>query len=898
VPPTGEPTQIGRYKVLRKLGKGGMGAVYLATDPQLERQVALKVPHFTPQDGPDVLTRFYREARAAATLQHANICPVYDVGESNGTHYLTMAYIEGQTLAERIRHKTQQQRDTALLLRKIALALAEAHRRGIIHRDLKPANILINLHGEPVIMDFGLARRVDQETERLTKTGELLGTPSYMPPEQVNGDVQAMGPACDIYSLGVILYELLTGRLPFEGPFVGVLSQILVDPPKPPSLHRPDVEPELEAICLKAMAKKPAGRFASMQEFAAALSAYLDRDEATQRGAPAGRDTLPLQASGPMPRVALPPAAEGSRRGFGAVLGGIAVLLLVAAPLAYIGYARLTGTPDAPPPGEAPKPAPTGGLIQIKLDPPDAKVEVQVDDERYKPGQLAEPLRLEPREHRLVVTGDEYEPVRQSFTVKPGANNTPLTVKLTPAQGTIKIAFADRPAPGSVVKVDGAVVDPAQLGKGLQLRLGEHRVEVSSREHETQTRYFIVRRDSNPVVTVPALVPLPGTLTVHLAKPGITAEVHRAGKQQATAKPGTALSLPPGEYDLVINARDFEPYRQRFSISPRANTELAVTLTPKEPPAGERHAWESPNGRIAAMAFNLDGVVLVATHGGTLHQFDADLKEKAKPIDLRTGSSTNVTAVAFSTSGQRALVGTASQQRNAKRVTWSEPSLHLWDLTAKRNLGPLNGVTDRIMTGAIGTDGRHAVTGDFEGKIQFWDLAKRLQVTPFSVARQRANENPRIWGLAFLPNGQVVGSGADRFARLWNPAAGKEVRRYEGSNDERFHSLAVSPDGRWVALGSTDKAQPLRLWDLRTGTETTLKCHKAAVECVAFTPDGRRLFSSDVEGRAHFWDVAAEKEVPGFEKFKGRVHLAAFAPDGRRVLLAMGNSVRLWSLPK
>ena len=210
------PETFGRYRILRKLGQGGMGSVYLAHDSQLDRPVALKVPHFSAADGPDALERFYREARAAATIVHANICPVYDVNEHAGVPYVTMAYIEGRPLAELIRAgKPLPQRPVAAAARKLALALHEAHRRGVVHRDLKPSNVMINSRREPVVMDFGLAWRLDREDARLTKSGSILGTPAYMSPEQVRGDVSALGPGCDIYSLGVLLYEMLTGRPPY-----------------------------------------------------------------------------------------------------------------------------------------------------------------------------------------------------------------------------------------------------------------------------------------------------------------------------------------------------------------------------------------------------------------------------------------------------------------------------------------------------------------------------------------------------------------------------------------------------------------------------------------------------------------------------------------------------------
>jgi hypothetical protein len=237
------------------------------------------VPRFKAGDGEGV-ERFKREARAAATLQHPNLCPIFDVGEINGRSYLTMGYIEGRSLAELIQGgEPLPERPVADLVRKLALALEEAHRKGVVHRDLKPANIMITERHDPVILDFGLARQVNKEDLRLTAPGMLLGTPAYMPPEQVRGDTQAMGPACDIYSLGVVLYEMLTGKLPFQGANLGALiGQVLIEEPPPPSLLRTQIDKTLEAICLKAMAKDPSRRFHSMTEFAAALGAFLGNE--------------------------------------------------------------------------------------------------------------------------------------------------------------------------------------------------------------------------------------------------------------------------------------------------------------------------------------------------------------------------------------------------------------------------------------------------------------------------------------------------------------------------------------------------------------------------------------------------------------------------------------------
>ena len=268
------PQRIGRYEILRVLGKGGMGTVYLAHDSQLGRQVALKVPHFAHDA--DALERFYREARSAGRLQHPHIVPIHEAGEVDGVHLMTMAFIEGEPLTARVAdYARRPPREAAALVRTLALALQEAHGQGVIHRDLKPGNIMMDRRGEPVVMDFGLAREVRTAAGGLSLPGTIMGTPAYMPPEQARGDVTAIGPGSDVYSLGVVFYELLTGRTPFRGNVTDVLAQHLRDEPPPPSAFRPELGGHVDALCLKALAKEPSRRFLTMIEFAQALDEFL-----------------------------------------------------------------------------------------------------------------------------------------------------------------------------------------------------------------------------------------------------------------------------------------------------------------------------------------------------------------------------------------------------------------------------------------------------------------------------------------------------------------------------------------------------------------------------------------------------------------------------------------------
>jgi hypothetical protein len=269
------PATFGDYQLIEEIGRGGMGVVYRAIQRSLGRTVAIKMLARRDLAGPADLARFRSEAEAAARLDHPGIVSIFEVGEHEGHPFYSMRLIEGTTLALRLAEGPMPQRESAALLVKVADAVQAAHDRGVLHRDLKPSNILIDVAGEPHVSDFGLAKRLEN-AETMTHTGAILGTPCYMSPEQAAGSRGDVGPASDVWSLGTILYQMLTGRPPFQaaGPMDTLLAVLETDPPLPRSLGRP-VERDLELITLKTLQKPQDLRYPSAAALAADLRAYL-----------------------------------------------------------------------------------------------------------------------------------------------------------------------------------------------------------------------------------------------------------------------------------------------------------------------------------------------------------------------------------------------------------------------------------------------------------------------------------------------------------------------------------------------------------------------------------------------------------------------------------------------
>ena len=283
--------QIEGYEMLSRIGRGGMGLVLKARHVALNRLVAIKMPRGQLVDEEDH-ERFLREARAAARLRHPNICPIYDVAEQSSQPYLAMAFIEGRTLKGWASQQQRGARQCAETVAALAHAVEYAHQRGVVHRDIKPSNVMVDDEtGNPVLMDFGLAKNVGEDDVQLTQSGQVMGTPAYMAPEQAAGKTDEIGPLSDVYALGAVLYELLTGRPPFIGSSGEVIHRVQSEEPVSPRKLAPSLHRDLETVCLKAMAKAPSARYAS----AAALADDLERF--------CGGEAILARREGPLPKL-------------------------------------------------------------------------------------------------------------------------------------------------------------------------------------------------------------------------------------------------------------------------------------------------------------------------------------------------------------------------------------------------------------------------------------------------------------------------------------------------------------------------------------------------------------------------------------------------------------------
>jgi WD40 repeat protein/tRNA A-37 threonylcarbamoyl transferase component Bud32 len=916
--------RIGEYELLEEIGRGGMGVVFKARHVRLHRVVALKMILGGLLARAEDLQRFENEAAAAAQLQHPNIVALYEVGTHDGQPYFSMEYVSGTSLAQRLTLGVLPGRRAASYLERLARAVHYAHGRGVIHRDLKPANVLLDEEDQPKITDFGLAKSL-QSNSGQTRTGAVVGTPSYMAPEQATAS-KDLGPACDVYSLGAILYELLTGSPPFRGETaLATLALVAEKEPVPPRLLNPHVGRDLETVCLKCLEKEPARRYSSAADLADDLRRYLD-------GEPIAARRLGSLGRG-LKWVRRKPA----------VAALLAVVLLAVA--GFTGFLWRSANEERRLREEADR-------QRVEAEKSEHLAQVREKSARYlwylaqarqvqhvvagadlKGAELllaawvphgdAPDLRewewyylkglCEGRSNLLAHTGRAralaFRSDGKRLATAGGPAGKPGEVKVwDPLDGRLLSTLP----PGHTDAIESVAFSPdgrllATGGSDRTLRLWDAESGKARAVLRGHTRY----------VTGAAFSP-DGKRLVSTCGDGLVRlwDVARALAGQ------DALLLELRGHSGEVTAAAFSPDGNLV-----ASAGLDETVRLWDAATGEhRHTLRGHEGEVLALAFSPNGSLLVSAGGPGLHRGQVLLWDPATGKQVgrrRFGLPGRVLSVAVSRTG-RVAAGS------------NDGLVHVWDDRASSEAVVFRASVNIVWAVAFSRDGRLASAGG-DGRVRLWHGDGGQEAL-------RLDSPPLTEGVAFSRDGQSVAvcgrsPGSDGQVRVWRLTTQKELRPRCGHQGQIF-TLTFGRDGRQLATGGQDQTvrlydlddpdsrpQVLRglpgrvlavafhptedllaaagdgkavfLWDTRTGEPAgQLDGNSDTVRALAFSPDGRLLASGGDDKTIHVWDLKART---GFTLagHLGAVTALAFRADGKQLASAgLDRSVCVWDLAK
>jgi WD40 repeat protein len=895
------------YEIQGELGRGGMGVVYQARQVRLNRPCALKMILAGAHATPEAAARFLAEAEAIAKLEHPHIVRIHHIGEADGLPFFELEFVPGGSLDRQLDGTPWPPARAARLAAQLAFGIAEAHRLGIVHRDLKPGNILLTADGTPKITDFGLAKAAGSEAG-LTRSEAILGSPSYMAPEQAGGKTKEAGPAADIYAVGALLYELLTGRPPFRGATIlETLEQVKTVEPVPPSRVVPRLPRDIETICLKCLQKDPGRRY----ESAAVLAEDLRRFQAGE--------TIVARPVGRPER-----AWRWFRRN--PVVAGLtaAVLLLFAA-----GFAGVTWNYWR---AEAARRELEGALYfqRIAL----AHRELSVDNL----GRALELLDLCPEglrqwEWRYLKRLCRVEPVVLHDPGKTEVNSvafSPDGLRLAAAagDGTVKVWDIKTGEVTRTLKADADFVYSVAFhpeGGHLASAGADRKVKVwdLTTGHEVFTR--------------------PGYDGIHY------------GTAYGVAFSPDGRLLAAGS-EGAVNLWDWRDHRHLRSLKGHEKRAISVAFSSDgrrlasgswggnvmiwDAETGERlHTLSGHHQPVSALAFSPDGLRLAsASFDRRLIVWDATTGRRH---DAFRGHEGLVLGVAFSHDGRRlASCG-------------EDKTVRVWDAATHQEVLGLRGHIDMSLCVAFSHDGRRLASCGRDATIRLWDAAP-LRGDEGQEGLTLIRTDSEVWSTAISRDGRRIASGGlaspglpDAPVKVWDLPTGRmslELAGHPGVvfcvawhpdgdriassgwNDERkmfvvkvwdtrtgrpayalpagaeTYAVAFSPDRRYLVTGGANRA--LRVWDARTGHEVgTLGTHDREIRGLAFSPDSRHLASASADGTVKLWDATR----PG-EKQEGRgpirawaarvaVNLA-FSPDGSRLVVGGAqNAVKIWGVP-
>ena len=862
-PEADEANLVGDYQLLGEISRGGMGVVFRARQRNLKRLVAVKMIRGGHLAGAGEIQRFRMEAEAAANLDHPNIVPIYEIGEHMGQPFFSMKLIEGQSLAEQIASgqwnlgagaPPERQHAVARLMAKVARAVQHAHERGVLHRDLKPSNILLDEHSEPHLTDFGLAKLVERDYGQ-TLSQAVLGTPSYMSPEQAAGKSKSITTAADIYSLGAILYEVLAGQPPFRGESTQeILQQVQERDPAGPRLLNPGVASDLETICLKCLEKEPRRRYSTAEALAQDLERWLEGKPITAR--PVGS----LERARKWLRRNPTPARVTAAVGLCLVLGSA-------------GFTWLWHLAKQK---------------EVQKEMQQVEDLFAKDDGQLALATLARLLRNYPA-YRVAPERLVNALAQRSFLV-PAAPVFPDRPRLAHWSSDGRyLLLAGTNAQGSLVMVceqNGKLV--AELPQGFQAL---HTADISADGKMVATgtddrvRVWEVSRKQ---VVLDRASPTGAVRQVQFLPQGQLLVVAGDRVSLWDLADGRAPREFKGEATLVLCA----------AVAPKANLLAAAFDT------GVIRLWRLDSGELLHAGFTAHTKVIrdlqFSPDGTRLVSAGADWT--ARIWDARTGQrvaecvhSGAVYAASFSPDSARVI--TASRDQTAR----------VWDANNGELLRSLLRHSDSLNSAGFSPDGRQVVTASDDGTVRVWDSATGLQVT------EPARFNQAVLDACFSPDGRdlvivVENEGACLLTptprqMLWQvgnipppPASARlpedERRVFERTHAGDLNFLDLSLDGRLVVTASADKTA--RIWYRKTRKPATGPLlHDAAVNCARFSPDSRRVVSSSASRKFRVWDVDTGAPLTDWIESGGPVASVWFSPEGSTVLTDGG---RAWSI--